>query len=146
MLHRENTSPKCIICSRAKPIKNSNYGMLTLLKSLKSGPETRDPGPWDPGPWNPRLCDPGPETLRLVTLGLWNWDPGPWDLHPWDMGSWHPGPWGPGHGTLWLATDPHHRLTLNFDHKKLGHVCRKRRSSNTKIEFSNIFCSFLCQK
>ena len=33
----------------------------------------------------------------------------------------------------------------NFDNKKLGHVCPKRRGSNAKIKFWDIFFSFLCQ-
>ena len=48
---------------------------LTYLLSLKSGLETRNPGPWDPGLWDPGL-----------------WDSGPWDLRTWDIGSWQPGP------------------------------------------------------
>ena len=34
----------------------------------------------------------------------------------------------------------------NFDNKKLGHACRKRRISNTEMKFSDIFFSFFCQK
>ena len=55
-----------------------------IWHSLKSGPETRDTGPWDMRPWN--------------------WDPGTWDWQSWDMGPWK---WDPG--TLRLATDSHHR-------------------------------------
>ena len=46
--------------------QNSQKHTCTTGHSLKSGPETRDPGTrtWD-----------------------WNWDPGTWDLKPWGMGS-----------------------------------------------------------
>ena len=49
-------------------------------RSLKSGPETRDPEICDPGPWdsetrNPETCDPG------------TWNPGTLRLGPWDSGT-----------------------------------------------------------
>ena len=106
------------------------------LHSLKSGSETRDPGPCDPGPesWDPETRDP-----RL------------WDPAPWDSGAWNTDTQKPGNGTLKLATGPstdciNFISEANFDSKKLGHVCQKCRGSNTKIKFRDIFFSFLCQK
>ena len=74
-----------------------------LWQSLKSGPETWDPGPWDlrlrtPGPgdlgsWDHETQDPEtqdsgtlrPRTLGASTLGLW--DPGTQDPHTQDPGT-----------------------------------------------------------
>ena len=104
--------------------------------SLKSGSETRDPGP----------CDPGPETWDPETR-----DPRPWDPAPWDSGAWNTDTQEPGNGTPKLATDPttdciNFICEANFDSKKLGHVCQKRRGSNTEIKFRGVFFSFSCQK
>ena len=69
-------------------IKNDTYCEQDLyLKSrnpicqhsLKSGPETRDLGPWDPRTWDLRLWDPGP-----CDPGTWN--RGALELGPWDLG------------------------------------------------------------
>ena len=73
----------------------ANYSSLLLMisssliscfvrHSLKSGPETRDLGPWDlrPGTLRPWIIRPG--TLRPEILGpgtLW-----PWDVRPWTLG------------------------------------------------------------
>ena len=67
--------------------------------SLKSGPETRDPGHWDLEPWNLKTLGPwNPETLKPETR-----DPGPWDPRLWnsetqihwtlELGPWNSGPW-----------------------------------------------------
>ena len=50
-----------------------------------------------------------------------------------------------------LATDSNkdcinYICEANINNKKLGHECRKRRGSNIRIEFRDIFLSFLCQK
>ena len=45
--------------------------------SLKSGPETRNPGPWGLGP----------RYMGDRHSGTWNWDLGTWDVRPWDMGT-----------------------------------------------------------
>ena len=102
--------------------------------SLKSGPETWDLGPWDPRPW-----DPGPWHPGLWDLGrtLGPSDPGPGTLEPWDSGTLGSktvaGPWKYDPRTLRLAADPttdciNFICEANFDNKKLGHVCQKRRA------------------
>ena len=74
--------------------------------SPKSGPETRDlgpwdPGPWDPGPWDPTRWDLTPRTLGPGTLELKPPDlgpaimnskilrPRPWEMHP-ESSNWAP--------------------------------------------------------
>ena len=52
---------------------HASFTSYYLWHSLKSGPETQDPETRDP-----ETQDPG--TLRLRTLELWNWNPGPLDL------------------------------------------------------------------
>ena len=96
--------------------------------SLKSEPETQDSGTRDPEHWNPETWD---HTNR--DPGTWNtgsWDPEPWKKNP---ENWYCDTYIPS--ILRLAIDPHPQIIFtllyqNFNHIKLGHVCRKRRGWN----------------
>ena len=104
---------------------------------------------WDLGSRTPRPETRDPETLRPGTLERWDLNPGTLELGPWacDPGTWDPDTWNPGTSNWPPTTDCINFICeANFDNKKLLYVCRKRRGSNKKIKFWNIFFSFLCQK